>query len=236
LGTRLPPYALLDVDGLNAKDSMSLYTGSHMIPILTDLSTHLEPNFTAEDLKSHVDSVKSHFVIRRLSSPRMKRIALRFPKERADILTMITFLLRGELIVYYGDEIGLNDGVEAGGSSIDVSIGPMNWRPDANGNKSLDFFQCLGRIHSSINQTETTSDSGTTYVVKDGVFAFKREKYVVVANLNSNEVELDLQQNFGVSGNGTLHCATPNLSVPLDEPLLPNVFKATPNAGYVIAF
>jgi len=37
----------------------------------------------------------------------MKRIRTRYSQDRADILAMTTFLLRGELIVYYGDEIGL---------------------------------------------------------------------------------------------------------------------------------
>ena len=41
------------------------------------------------------------------SSPRLERVSSRFGNGRAYILEMVTFLLRGEVVVYYGDEIGL---------------------------------------------------------------------------------------------------------------------------------
>lgn len=69
VGSRPGPYALLDVDKLDAKATMTQYTGDSLLPILTDIMT-LPSNFTSDELRSRVesDATKTHFVLRRVCS------------------------------------------------------------------------------------------------------------------------------------------------------------------------
>jgi glycosidase len=204
------PYTLVDVNDLSTDQIFETYSKDNVVPVVAEWAT-LSTDFNETQLLKASES--SEFALRRLSSPRLPRIESRFGSSRAKILAMVTFLLRGEVILYYGDEIGMTSSRQGKG---DFNIDPMDWRAAESTTPTSEFYKNLIKIHNEMNQTQ--KDGGSTkFYTEAGVFAFKREtakKFVVVTNVGGEKKVINIKKELDTTKKATVVSVTPGLVTP----------------------
>jgi len=227
-GEERSPFALLDVTGLTGKQALEDYAGKKFTPIVT---VELNPNFNAADLKSQFESKENQYVLRRLSSPRTQRFNEKYSKERANILTMVSYLAKGELVVYYGDEVGLEQS-GAAQNPLEVSVEPMKFDSSVDSSK-LNFYKELGKI--SKTNLKKSADEDVDIVVKNDtdILAFKRGDIIVVANLGNQEETVDVKEFLKIEGAGEYHKILPTPGQTFEE-VSPGKFRLPGLSGVVL--
>ncbi|CAG7823051.1 unnamed protein product, partial [Allacma fusca] len=100
----------------------------------------------------------------------------KFGKERSQALTLVAALLPGQLVLNYGDEIGLS----AGGSYQQQNLDEP----------SVQFFRQILQTSAALSQTRAGQDSSeyTTPNDKPGIFVMKRSNentFIVAANFGA---------------------------------------------------
>ncbi|CAG7817459.1 unnamed protein product, partial [Allacma fusca] len=156
-----------------------------------------------QDLRKAIENTMSvaprnpvHWQVGSLTS----RPSTKFGKERSQALTLVAALLPGQLVLNYGDEIGLS----AGGSYQELNLD----------DPSVQFFRQT--LKASIAQTR--HGSGTSQVVttksNPGMFLMKRyfaeNAFIVAVNFGAEQASFSLE-SFKDSANVVV--ATPNSAV-----------------------
>jgi len=190
------PYTLLDLNDVSNEEVFDRYATGNIIPVHADWAA-LPESFSASELKNASDD-SQHFVLRRLSSPRVKRLETQFGRKRADILAMVSFLLRGEVVIYYGEESGALENSPPK-SGLEISHNYINWQT-AQSSPQLQYYKDLIQLHHNLDQTAGNSDGGPTRFHTDsedepGIFAFTRKaakNYAVITNVGSQMQKVNL--------------------------------------------
>ncbi|CAG7821989.1 unnamed protein product, partial [Allacma fusca] len=108
----------------------------------------------------------------------------KFGKEKSQALTLVAALLPGQLVLNYGDEIGLT----AGG----------NFKQKNLDDPSVQFFREILQTSAALNQTRAGHDS-SEYITpndKPGIFVMKRSNenpFIVVANFGAEQASAPVE-------------------------------------------
>lgn len=208
------PFALLDVDKLSPDQSIAYYT-KNIVPVSTRLA-ELNETFTAEDLKTALEEtyqkLPKQAVTWRLSGPRFVRPSKRYgSQDKADALAAVAFMLRGQVIAYYGDEYGIQNSPS---DDLDVSQEQFVLSDAINNKDKTQYYSDLFKIHESLNQTNGEGGSSTFHTPNPSVFIMDRsvneKSYIVAANFGEQEETVDLKSNLGENV-ASVSVVTPNL-------------------------
>lgn len=211
---------------------------SHMPLNFNLLSDFKTPNdFSAEKLKTSIesymealpDSAWPNFCLGNQDNP---RVASRIGSEKATALNMILMLLQGTPFTYYGEEIGMVEGITT----------PMQWSAEANaGFSSGTPWLAVNSDYEDVNvaKAEDTEDSNlkiyremtnlredeailfgaTNIFVQDNTFVLSRVKkgnpgYLLISNFGDSQSTLNLKDVVpNIADRGILSISAPKSEV-----------------------
>jgi len=222
---RNPPFALVELTDIDIQRTPTFY--SETTAVVSNSLADLGANFTAQDLKKAIEDTISatprnpvHWRLGSLSS----RPTQKFGRARSQALTLVAALLRGQLLLNYGDE----NGISAGGIYQQQGFD----KPD------VTFLQQALNASAAMNQTE--AGGGTTeYLIpedKPGIFVMKRSNentYVVAANFGAEQAVAPLE-SFKGEATAKVIAATPNVVNASDYVGSSSEIQLPPNSAVVL--